>query len=409
LRLAGCRDCGALQRLPSLAGAGASALDALSCSVCDSSLERTTGRNLDLALASTAAALILLIPANLLPFLTTSILGVSRESVIASSATSMVSQGYPELALAFALLVIVLPLVRCGLLTAVLGALRLGHRSRWLGPGFRLACSLQTWAMADVFLLGFAIAYARLHATITVELGAGAFCFIGAAILTLVTRASLDTHAVWRAIAPDREPRASEAVIACGGCDLLLAADREGARCPRCSARLQARKPHAVARAAAFTIAAAVLYVPANIYPMATLPIGFTSVKYTVLQGVVDLMHAKLYVLALTVFVASFAIPLLKLAGMAWCIASVSLRSQRHLIAKTRLYLVVEEIGRWSMVDPFVIACFVPVTQYNALVHGSAEPAAPVFAAVVILTTIGALCFDPRLLWDSAVAARKKT
>jgi paraquat-inducible protein A len=402
LRLAGCRDCGTLQRVPAMTGC-----NVLSCAVCDATLERKTGRSVTAALACSSAALVLLIPANLLPFLTTSIIGVSRQSVVASSATAMFSQGYPELGIAVALLVVLLPLIRLSLLTAVLGALRLGHSSRWLGRGFRWANTLQIWAMADVFLLGFVIAYARLHATIAVQLGVGALCFVAAALLSLLARATLDTGAVWRAIAPDREVPAGTPVLTCQDCELLLPASRAGSHCPRCAARLHVRKPNALVRASALTLAAAILYVPANLYPMATLPIGFTSVKYTVLQGVVDLSQAKLFGLAMVVFLASFAIPLLKIAALAWCIASVLLRSRAHLVAKTRLYLVVEEIGRWSMVDPFVIACFVPVTQYNALIHGSAEPAAPVFAAVVILTTLAARCFDPRLLWDASEQTRK--
>ena len=81
---------------------------------------------------------------------------------------------------------------------------------------------------------------------------------------------------------------------------------------------------------------------------------------------------------------------------------SVLTRSRRHLVAKTRVYRVVEEVGRWSMVDPFVIGCLAPVMNYNALLHGGAGPAALPFAVVVILTIISAQIFDPRLMWDAA-------
>ena len=397
-RLVCCGECGSLQSAPATLPASMNLLD---CGVCHSALERSSGRSLTAALACASAALVLLIPANLLPFMGTSLAGVSRQSVVASSATAMLAEGYPELALALALLVVVLPLVRMGLLTGVLGALRLNRRPRWLGRAFRYANGLQTWAMADVFLLGFVIAYARLDATLSVQLGAGAYCYVAAAVLTLLTRATLDKSSVWRAIAADLTPPADTPIIDCPGCDQLLPATLAGQPCPRCSALLHARKPEAVSRASALTLAAAILYIPANLYAMATLPLGLRSVQYTVLEGVVDLTQAKLYALAGIVFLASFAIPLLKLAVLAWCIASVLRRSSRRLVLKTRLYGVVEEIGRWSMVDPFVIACFVPVTQYNALIHGSAGPAAPVFAAVVILTTLAALAFDPRRLWDA--------
>ena len=79
-------------------------------------------------------------------------------------------------------------------------------------------------------------------------------------------------------------------------------------------------------------------------------------------------------------------------------------RSRRRLVLKTRVYRVVEEIGSWSMVDPFVIGCFVPVMHYNALIYGRAEPAAVPFTAVVVLTVISAKTFDPRLMWDAGRA-----
>jgi paraquat-inducible protein A len=159
-----------------------------------------------------------------------------------------------------------------------------------------------------------------------------------------------------------------------------------------------------VRRAAAFTAAGVVLYAPANLFPMATVPIGLEPSSYTVLEGVKDLFAAQLYGLGLLVFSASFAIPLVKLLGMSWLIGSVLSQSARWLNLKTRLYAVVEEIGRWSMVDPLVIALFVPVIQFNTKLYGRAEPAATAFAAVVVMTMLATQMFDPRLLWDAAEA-----
>jgi paraquat-inducible protein A len=135
---------------------------------------------------------------------------------------------------------------------------------------------------------------------------------------------------------------------------------------------------------------------------MVTLPIHYALVSYTVMGGVIDLIDARMLGLALIVFVASFAIPLLKLVGLVWCISSVLRRSRRRLRLKTKLYHLVDAVGRWSMVDPLVIACFVPVTQYNTALASRAEPAAPAFTAVVLLTVVAARAFDPRLMWDAA-------
>jgi paraquat-inducible protein A len=395
-RILGCPECGTRQSLPD-----APPRTTIRCITCAGTLERTHGRSLTGALACSSATLLLLVPANLCMFLRTDALGVSRSSHLASAATAMARDGWPLLAIVVFLFVVLFPILRFALLTAVLGALELGRHPRWLGPAFRWANRLATWAMLDVFLIGLAVAYARLADSVAVQVGAGAYCFIAAAILSLIVRATLDKAAVWSMIAPDRAPQPLEDAIECTDCDLLVGGHREGAPCPRCGARTLRRRRESLSRTIALTLAGLLLYIPANLYPLATLPIHYQPTTYTVLEGVIELAQNGLWDLAILVFTASFAIPFLKLAGIGWCIHSVLRRSDRHLVAKTHTYRMVEEIGRWSMVDPFVIGAFVPVMNYNSLIYGRAEPAAVPFTCVVILTIIAAKTFDPRLMWDA--------
>ena len=395
-----CPGCGAVQPAARTSGA------ALACGVCRTELERPAGRSLDAALACSAATVLLLLPANLLTFLSTSVLGASRHSLLASSAVELWREGSPPLAVVVAACVIVLPFTRYGLLSLVLGSLRVSWRPRWLGHAFRLAQGLQPWALADVALLALWIAYARLHATVDTVVGAGGYCFVGAGLMALFTRATLNEPDIWRRIAVQSPIDPTAPMIACESCVLLAPAHQEGQPCRRCGAGVHGRKPDAVVRASALTIAGVLLYIPANLFPMATVPIGLEPTSYTVLEGVKDLFEARLYGLGLLVFTASFAIPFLKLVAMMWFLASIAEHSARRLVAKTRLYKLVEELGRWSMVDPLVIAYFVPVMQFNAKLYGRAGPAAPAFAAVVILTMIAARTFDPRRMWDAAQRAR---
>jgi len=399
--IVGCPDCGTRQRLPAPARA-----TVVRCITCDGTIERTHGRSLSAALACSLATLFFLIPANLSLFLRTDALGVSRSSHLASAASAMFSEGWPWLALVVFLFVVVFPIVRFALLTAVLGLLEYGRVEPWMGRAFRWSNRLETWAMPEVFLLGLAVAYARLADSIAVRVGPGAVAFIAAGVLALVVRATLDKAAVWERIAPDSCPADPEDAIECQDCDLLLPSHHEGRGCPRCAAPVRRRKPQSISRTIALTLAALLLYIPANIYPLATLPINYKPTKYTVLQGVIDLAQAGLWDLAILVFSASFLIPFLKLVGLTWCVVSVLRRSDRHLVAKARTYRVVEEIGRWSMVDPFVIGAFVPVMNYNALIYGRAEAASVPFTAVVVLTIISAKTFDPRLMWDAAARRR---
>lgn len=395
--LIGCPKCGLFQRFAACAGT-----ELASCSRCRTPLVHCAGKSVDAALASAVATVLLLIPATFEPFLTTSSFGATRSSILPSSALALWQQGLPLLSIAVFLFVLVFPAIRFGALTAVLLAIRMGARPPWLGAAFRMANALQTWAMLDVFFLGSAVAYARLHVSIHVTVETGALCFVGAAVFSLIARATLDKRRVWQLIAPDPKTCIAESSIVCMSCNLVLPRARDGRACPRCAATVRVRRPDSISRSIAMLFAAALLYFPANLYSMATIPIDFTPTAYTVIGGIVDLLQSRLVGLAVLVFCASFAIPLLKMAALSWCAVSSIRRSNVRLIEKTRVYRVIEEIGRWSMVDPFTIACFIPVMHFNGLIYGRAGPAATPFAAVVILTTLAVKCFDPREMWDRA-------
>jgi paraquat-inducible protein A len=396
-RTVDCPNCGLIQN-----GPDCRRNERTFCCRCKTPFAHRTWKSLDATLACSMAILVLLAPAFGASFLTTEAFGAGLTSVLPMSSQYLWREGWPLLSIAVFLVVLLLPVVRFGALGAVVLALRYGVRPRWLGGCFRVANALQTWAMLDVFLLGLAVAYARLRASLIVNIDTGALCFIVAALLTLVARAALDEADVWRRIAPDSALPPGTPSVMCISCHLLLRSECDDTRCPRCTAVVHRRRTESVQRTLALLSAAMLLYLPANYFPIATIPIDLVPTSYTVIGGVVDLAKSHLVGLALLVFCASFTIPLLKMLGLSWCVLSVMRRSDKRLVAKTRVYRIIEEIGRWSMVDPLTIACFVPVLHFNALLDGRAEPAATPFAAVVILTTFAVKTFDPRLMWDAA-------
>jgi paraquat-inducible protein A len=123
---------------------------------------------------------------------------------------------------------------------------------------------------------------------------------------------------------------------------------------------------------------------------------------HTIFSGIERLVDAHLWPLALLIFCTSIAIPLLKLVGLTWFLISVKRGSGRRLVAKTKLYRTIDAIGRWSNVDVFTIAVFVPLMQFGQLASVRAAPGAMAFIAVVVLTMIASRAFDPRRLWDAA-------
>lgn len=393
-----CPDCGALETIPPLPPRSIAV-----CRACRSPLERTAGRSLDAALACALATLVLLFPVNLMPLLKVQIMGLRTQSQLASGVFQMWRQGWVLPALLIGAFAVVLPFARFGLLSASLLALRLGRRPRWLGRAFRWAMQLDLWAMPDVFLLGAAVGYSRVAAQMHATIGIGGWSLVGAAFLCMLSRAALDRRSVWRAIAPEREAPSGTA-ISCTCCDLVVSAQEEGHACPRCGLTLRARKPDAMIRAVALSIAAFLLYFPANIYPMSEVLRLGREVPHRIIDGIIELAQAGLWPLAGLIFCTSVAIPMLKLLGMAWFVISTRRRSGRRLTLKTRVYRYIDEIGRWSNIDVFTIAVFGPLIRFPPLAIARPGPGASAFILVVVLTMAATRFFDPRLMWDAAGA-----
>ncbi|MGB5832188.1 MAG: paraquat-inducible protein A, partial [Thiohalocapsa sp.] len=178
--------------------------------------------------------------------------------------------------------------------------------------------------------------------------------------------------------------------------------DQKGAlRCPRCADLLHKRKPQSLQRTWALVIAACVFYLPANLYPvMAVTSLGQTQAD-TIFSGVVFLLTHGMWPLAAIVFIASIFVPLLKLIILISLLISVQRRSRWRPRDRTRLYRVTEAIGRWSMVDVYVVTILVALVRLGNLASIQAEAGAVFFCAVVILTMFAAMSFDPRLIWDA--------
>jgi len=223
--------------------------------------------------------------------------------------------------------------------------------------------------------------------------------------------AALDPDLVWERVKLPadlrRTPHAGEKMLGCGICELVLperAAPRDQRLrpfCPRCTNVLHRRKPRSLQRTWALVIAACVFYVPANLFPvMAVTSLGQTQAD-TIFSGVVFLLHHGMWPLAAIVFIASIFVPLLKLVILVFLLLSVQTRSHWRPRDRTRLYRLTEAIGRWSMVDVYVVTILVALVRLGNLASIEAQAGAVFFCAVVIITMFAAMSFDPRLIWDA--------
>jgi len=192
-------------------------------------------------------------------------------------------------------------------------------------------------------------------------------------------------------------------VIACHTCHNLTKVDINASgpfRCSRCHSKISSRKPNSLNRTWAFLIAATILYIPANIFPIMTVVSFGKENSDTILSGIIYLMGSGQWVIGLVVFFASIFVPVFKIVALSFLALSVHLKLKWKPKTRTLLYRIVEAIGRWSMIDVFMISILIALVKLKALATVEAESGAIAFAAVVILTMLAAMTFDPRLIWD---------
>jgi len=170
--------------------------------------------------------------------------------------------------------------------------------------------------------------------------------------------------------------------------------------CSRCGSRLVSRRTRSLQRVWAWMIMGLICYVPANLYPMLRTRTLFTTSESTIIGGAVEIARHGSYGIAVIILIASVLIPVGKFIAIAYL--ALSLRRQVAMSAhgRHRLYEVVEFIGRWSMIDVFVVAILSSLVQLSAVASINPGPAAVTFALSVIFTMIAALSFDPRMIWD---------
>jgi paraquat-inducible protein A len=198
---------------------------------------------------------------------------------------------------------------------------------------------------------------------------------------------------------------ASLKLLGCECCGLVSTASREAViehaalRCPRCLHPLHTPNPARLQRTWAWLAAAMLLYIPANLMPITSTTNLFGRSEFTIASGIAELWEAEEISLAVIVFIASIAVPLLKIGALALLAWTVHRRPDWRRPERARLFRIVETVGHWSMLDVYVVVLLAGIVQFGRLAGVQPEPGLLAFAAVVVLTMLAARSFDPRLIW----------
>lgn len=406
--LLACHDCDHLYRHePIPAGARAD------CRYCGALLYRNIPDSLNRTIALYCTALLLFVIANCFPFLSLKLGGRVVENILLSGGWAMYQLGMGDLGLLIFLTSIAFPfLVITGMLYLLL-PVRMGFVPRGIGPIYRLVHAVSPWSLVGVFMLGVLIAIVKLQDLATVLTGTSLYAVAALMVAYSAARAGFDARTFWAAV-PFRRPAAPAHPVGrhlnCHLCG-LVSVEHPGARaqrCPRCRTPLHARKPDSLGRTWALLMSAAILMIPANVYPVMTVIRFGQGEPNTILGGILHLIESGMWGLALIVFFASIVVPVLKLVVLSYLLCSIQKQSDWRPRDRTLLFRVAEAVGAWSMVDIFLVGLLSALVSLDALSTIRPGIGASFFAAVVVSTMFAAHCFDPRLIWDHATGPAAK-
>jgi paraquat-inducible protein A len=398
--LLACHDCGTVHWVDERSDGAVSC-----CATCGHGLLRHGEGRVEQVLALNLAALVLFGVANFFPIMSMTLGGQTETATLIRGVVALYQNDMPVLSVLVFAVAIGIPFIRMLGTIFVLGNVLASRRNRLLAPVFRTVRKLRPWAMTEVYLLGLVVAWVKLRDLATIHLGLAILALAVLIVVTLWAEAKLEPQEIWERIAPQTRARQVDAAagagwMSCHGCGQLVPADAGLHACPRCHDRLHLRKPNSLARTWALLIAAAILYIPANLLPVMTVTSLGSGEPDTILSGVKAMIALGMWPVAILVFFASIVVPSLKLIGLSFLLISVQRHSVRRRRDRTVLYRLIEGIGRWSMVDIFMISILVALVNLGEIATIQPGQGAAAFASVVVLTMLASSSFDPRLIWD---------
>lgn len=369
--------------------------------------------------ALSLTGLICFLPAVFSPLLTMDAMGLSDSGTIFDGVVAFYDSDFKIVALVVLLTSVLLPLGKHLLMLVISGTIFLRKSPRWLGYLLRLYRALWEWGMDEVYLIGLFVTLIKVHSMATIHYETGFFAFLGLVFCTVGLSLFYSPEHFWEYCGEFEEnPDAGKikggtarenGMMICHECDQLFLPHAQGneggedvdVHCPRCFAPSHFRKQNSIARTWALLISAAVLFVPANTLPIMEVTFLGSREGSTIMDGILYFFNHGSIGIGLIILTASVLVPLFKIIGLLLILLSIRFRWNSWLRHKSIMLRLIVFIGRWSMLDIFVIALLCALVDFAALSSVEAAPAATYFTAVVVLTMTAAHTFDSRLLWDS--------
>lgn len=379
------------------------------CPHCGYQVSRGNFHQNTTVIAFALSALIMLLSSLFYPFISFSNQGLTQTITLLDAAKILFNYHTPLLGALLDLCIILLPLfVLISHILMHMGLLKALPKS-YSRRILKTTITLVPWVMSEIFLIGVLISMVKIMAMAQISFGLSFWSFCLFVILYLACLRRVNYPLLWQQVEASTPistinvPRAIDQQLkACHVCQQLSSLNV----CPRCHSKMHFRNPQSIQRVMAFLLTSLLLYIPANFFPiMHTVVLGQDEPS-TIIGGIIILWKIESYPIAIIIFIASVIVPIAKMIVLASLCFHVSYREHYNHKQATRLYQVTEFIGKWSMLDVFVVIILVALVQLGNLMSITPGSGALFFCAMVITSMLAAHAFDPRLIWDSQTKER---
>ncbi|MFC3023956.1 PqiA/YebS family transporter subunit [Vibrio zhugei] len=368
------------------------------CPRCNTQLSRGGSPSLSGNLAIAITCMCLFIPAYTMPFLSVRLLGVTINGSLWHGIEHLYNDGFAELAALVMFCAIIAPVLLCSALILCHIAL---HKRWFMGLriGSDIIYRLKGWAMIDVFLVAIAIASFKLKDYADLMVGPALYALIMLQILTVLLISRVSIRRYWEAWRSEITYQHESKDVHCLYCHFSQPA---GTHCQRCHHRLHKRRPQSIERTWAYLIAATVAIFPANLIPISILLTNGQHLDDTIYSGVVSLFNSHMAGIAIIILIASILVPMAKILGLGYILVSIQFKRMTFAKHRMRIFFIIKMIGKWSMLDLFVISIMLTLVDRGQLLNFIPGNGAVAFGLVVVLTLLATESLDPRLMWDCA-------
>jgi len=367
------------------------------CPRCGTQLYRGGRPSLSGNLAIAITCLLLFIPSHFFDFISIRLVGVMIPATLPEGIEALMKEGYFPLAFLVFFCASMAPFLVCCAVVTTHTSLYY-HKFDVFRYSLLLIQKLKSWVMIDVFLVSIAVSCFKLNDISDIFVGPGLYGLVLLQLSTVLLLSRISVRRYWEAWRPETDFPLRNKQVHCHSCHL---SQPENDKCVRCHHKLYHREPRSIEKTWAYLIAATVAIFPANLLPISILLTNGQRLEDTIFSGVASLINSGMVGIAIIIFVASIVVPVAKIIGIAYLLLAIKFKRNVFFRQRMIIYFVIKWIGKWSVMDLFVISIMLTLVDRGQLLDFTPGYGATAFGLVVVFTLLAAESLDPRLIWDN--------